>query len=144
MNIHIATDHAGFDLKEKLKNYLNELGHEVTDHGAFELNEKDDYPDFISLAAYAVVEDPNARGIILGGSGQGEAMCANRFKGIRAAVFYGGSLEIVKRSREHNDANMLSLGARFVTEDEAKNAVKLFLETEFSNEERHMRRLSKF
>ena len=144
MNIHIATDHAGFDLKEHLKSYLIELGHEVVDHGAHEFNEKDDYPDFISPAAYAVVEDPNSRGIILGGSGQGEAMCANRFKGVRATAYYGGNLEIVKVSREHNDANILSLGARFVSEDEAKNAVKIFLETEFSKDERHARRLSKF
>lgn len=157
MKIYIGTDHAGFELKEKLKAYLPELGlgYEVLDMGAFELNNEDDYPDFISKVAKAVANDPeHSRGIVLGGSGQGEAMCANRIVGVRCAVFYGQedmenvddseTFNIVKLAREHNDANILSLGARFITEDEAKFAVELFLSTKFSGEERHARRISKF
>lgn len=144
MKIYLATDHAGYELKEKLKIYLGELGYEVEDKGAFSYDPDDDYPDFISKAAQAVSEDPeNSRGIILGGSGQGEDMVADKFPGVRAAVYYGGPIEIVELAREHNDANVLSLGARFVTEDEAKQAVKVFLETAFSNEERHIRRIDK-
>lgn len=142
--LYLASDHAGFELKEKLKQYLRELGFEVKDCGAFLYDETDDYPDFIAVAAQAVSEDPqNARAIILGGSGQGEAMVANRFRGVRVAVYYGGNEKILTLSREHNDANVLSLGARFLTEDEAKRAVKLWLETAFSGEERHVRRLKK-
>ncbi len=147
LKIYIAADHAGFKLKEKLKKYLIELGYQAEDLGNFVYDEKDDYPDFVRQAADAVAKDPeNNRGIILGGSGQGEAMVANRIKGARAAVFYGfqgESLDIVRLSREHNNANILSLGALFITEDEAKKAVKLWLETPFSNEERHTRRIKK-
>lgn len=142
--IYLASDHAGFELKEKLKQYLRELGYEIKDCGAFALDAADDYSDFIAVAARAVSEDPeNSRAIILGGSGQGEAMVANRFHGVRAAVYYGGNEKIISFSREHNDANILSLGARFLTEDEAKRAVKLWFDTAFSGEERHQRRLKK-
>lgn len=151
--IYLAADHAGFELKEKLKPYLQELGYEVKDCGAFSYDENDDYPDFVALAAQAVSEDTdNSRAIILGGSGQGEAMIANRFRGVRAAVYYGTTSanvsagkgnEIITLSREHNDANVLSLGARFLTEEEAKRAVKLWLDTAFTGEERHSRRLKK-
>ena len=110
MIIHIATDHAGLELKEKVKSYLSKLDYEVVDHGAFEYDALDDYPDFIFPCAEAVSNDSNSRGIILGGSGQGEAMAANRVKGVRAAVFYNGPDEIIKLSRQHNDANILSLG----------------------------------
>ena len=141
--IHLATDHAGYELKNKIMDYLVGLGYEVSDHGAFEYNETDDYPDFVSKAAQAVSEDPeNNIGIIFGGSGEGEDMVADKFPHVRAAVYYGGNLEIVKLAREHNDANVLSIGARFVAEDEAKEAVKLFLETPFSAEERHVRRIA--
>jgi len=143
MNIHIGSDHAGFDLKEQLKKYLQESGHEVVDHGAFSLDPGDDYPDFIEPVAKAVAGDETVRGIIIGGSGQGEAMDANRFPGIRASEFYGGNTDIVKIAREHNNANILSLGARFITEHEAKSAVVLFLETPFSGDARHVRRLEK-
>ena len=144
MKIHIGTDHAGFELKNKLVEYLNKLGHEITDHGAFTYDPNDDYPDYITPVAHAVSMDMQSLGIILGGSGQGEAMNANRFAEVRAVEYYGATLEIVKLGREHNNANILSLGARFVTEDEAYEAVKLFLETEFSGDERHIERLSKF
>ena len=144
MKIHIGTDHAGFELKNKLAEYITELGHEVIDHGAFLFDESDDYPDFVKPVAISVSENPEVRGIVLGGSGQGEAMCANRHQGARATEYYGGPVEIVKISRQHNNANILSIGARFVTDDEAKQAVKVFLETDFSNDERHLRRLAKW
>lgn len=145
MIIYLASDHAGFALKENIKKFLADSGYEVKDFGAFKLDPEDDYPDFIKLAAEAVARDPeHSRGVVLGGSGQGEAMVANRYKGVRAAVYYGGAQDIVKLSREHNNANVLSLGARFVTEEEALAAVKLWLETPFSKEPRHARRLAKF
>jgi ribose 5-phosphate isomerase B len=150
--IHLGTDHAGFELKENLKAFLESEGYEVTDHGSFEYDEEDDYPDFIYPAVKAVAQDlENSRGIILGGSGQGEAICANRIPGIRAVVFNGQyepaddrnvPNEIVL-SRQHNDSNVLSLGARFLNFEEAREAVMLWLETEFSGEERHIRRLDK-
>lgn len=152
MIIHLAADHAGFDLKEKLKIYLKELDYKVKDHGAFEYNEKDDYPDFIRSAAKAVAENSEIdRAVVLGGSGQGEAMLANRFKGARAAVFYGAfpfgdrisKYEIIELSRQHNNANILSLGARFLSEEEAKEAVKLWLKTPFSEDACHQRRIKK-
>ena len=141
--IYIGSDHAGYELKEKLKIFLKELGYEVTDKGAFSLNKDDDYPDFVVPVALSVSDEPNSFGIVLGGSGQGEAMSANKIDDIRATEYYGGDLEIVKVSREHNDANILSLGARFITEEEAKKAVKLFIETKFSGDERHVRRINK-
>ena len=143
MRIFIGSDHAGFELKQKLILFVESLGHEVIDKGAFTLEEHDDYPDFIIPVAKEVAKDPSSRGIILGGSGQGEAIAANRVKGARTAVFYGGPLDIVELSREHNDANILSLGARFVSEGEAQTAVQLWLETEFSGDERHTRRIKK-
>ena len=144
MKIYLGTDHAGFELKEKLKPFLAELGHEVEDLGAFVYDKDDDYPDFISKVASTVSNEAESRGIIFGKSGQGEAMVANRHAGIRAGVFYGGNLEILKLLREHNNSNILSLGAGFISEDEAKEALKIWLETPFSGDERHIRRISKF
>jgi ribose 5-phosphate isomerase B len=147
MNIYIGADHAGYELKENLKTYLTLLGLEVVDKGAFKLNNEDDYPDFIMPVAEAVAEDWETKGsfgIIIGGSGQGEAMCANRVKGIRASVYYGHALDMIKTTREHNNANILSLGSRFMTQDEAQKAVKLFIDTKFSNDEKHVRRIRKF
>jgi ribose 5-phosphate isomerase B len=141
--IYIGSDHAGYELKEKLKIFLKELDYEVTDKGAFSLNKDDDYPDFVIPVALSVADEPNSLGVVLGGSGRGEAMSANKIDDIRATEYYGGDLEIVKISREHNDANILSLGARFITEEEAKNAVKLFIETKFSGDKRHIRRINK-
>lgn len=143
MKIYIGTDHAGFELKEALVPFLKELGHEVEDMGARSFEALDDYPDFIRPVAEAVALNPESRGIILGGSGQGEAMCANRVKGVRAAVYYGGAVDIVVLSREHNNANILSLGARFVDEDEAKEVVRVWLATPFSTDEKHTRRIAK-
>jgi ribose 5-phosphate isomerase B len=149
--IHIGSDHAGFEMKEELKSFLETLEYEVIDHGAFEFDEDDDYPDFLFPVAESVAIDGQSRGIILGGSGQGEAICANRIKGIRAAVFNGQYEPLDGRevpneiiiSREHNDANVLSLGARFISIPEAKEAVELWLETDFSGDDRHIRRIQK-
>jgi ribose 5-phosphate isomerase B len=141
--IYIGSDHAGYELKEKLKIFLKESGYEVIDKGAFKLDNEDDYPDFIIPVAEAIALDPQSFGIILGGSGQGEAMSANKIDGVRATEYYGGEIKIIEISREHNNANILSLGARFITEEEAKNAVKVFLETKFSGDERHIRRINK-
>jgi ribose 5-phosphate isomerase B len=157
--IHIGSDHAGFELKEELKNFLESNEYEVIDHGAYEYDEDDDYPDYIFPVAESVSLDLESVGIVIGGSGQGEAICANRIKGIRATVFNGqydpavnfdderaNDREIpneIVLSREHNDANVLSLGARFLSVAEAKDAVELWLETEFSGEDRHIRRIQK-
>jgi ribose 5-phosphate isomerase B len=151
MKIIFASDHAGFDLKEVLKPYVAGLGYEVEDMGAHEYNGYDDYPDFIAPAAQAVSHDPDTvRAILLGGSGQGEAMVANRHPHVRAIVYNGESrgalyndLDEIALSREHNDANVLSLGARFLTPDEAKEAVRRWLETPFKGDERHVRRIHK-
>jgi ribose 5-phosphate isomerase B len=142
MNIHIATDHAGLELKNIIRDYLIEKGHDVKDHGAYEYDALDDYPDFIFPCAQAVAADPESRGIILGGSGQGEAMVANRIKGVRAAVFYNGPVEIVKLSREHNNANILSLGARFMSEDEIYDVIEMWLNEPFAGG-RHQIRIEK-
>jgi ribose 5-phosphate isomerase B len=142
MKIHIATDHAGLDLKNIIRDYLISKGHEVTDHGAHEYDALDDYPDYIFPCAKAVASDLESRGIILGGSGQGEAMAANRVKGVRAAVFYNGPVEIVKLSREHNNANVLSLGARFMTEDEIYGVIEMWLDEPFEGG-RHQQRIDK-
>ncbi|MEN9921586.1 MAG: hypothetical protein RLZZ517_564 [Candidatus Parcubacteria bacterium] len=145
--IHIGSDHAGFDLKNAIIRFLEQKHYEVVDHGAYEFDADDDYPDFILPVAIAVAEDTAAKGIILGGSGQGEAMVANRVQGVRATVFYGepeySDESIINLSRQHNDANVLSIGARFVTEEEACEAIDMWLETAFSGEERHVRRIAK-
>lgn len=141
--IYLATDHAGFELKEKVKEFLQKEGYEVEDFGAHSLDPEDDYPDFISKAAEAVSKNPESKAIILGGSGQGEAIVANKFPNIRAAVYYGRLEQMPALTRQHNDANILSLGARFLSEEEVIKTVKLFLETQFTNEERHQRRIAK-
>ncbi len=145
MKIYIGTDHAGFELKEELKEFLGSLGCKVKDMGAYEFNEADDYPDFIWPVVKAVAEEITkgleTRGIVIGGSGQGEAIVANKVKGIRAAVVYDEySAEM---SRKHNDANIISLGNRTLAISKAKELVKLWLETPFSNDERHKRRIEK-
>lgn len=143
MKVYIGSDHAGFEMKEKIKVYLSSLGYTVEDKGAFHFEQFDDYPDFIKPVAHAVAENPGTFGIILGGSGEGEEMAANKVEGIRAAEYYGGNLEIIKKTREHNNANILALGARFMTQHEAQEAAQLFLTTPFSGELKHLRRIQK-
>lgn len=155
MKIGLAADHAGFKLKEKLKSFLEGLGHEVKDFGASEMNSDDDYPDFVIPAAKAVAAGDVERVVVLGGSGQGEAMAANRIKGVRAAVFYGnveprglagkvGEVrDVVTLSRLDNAANVLAIAGSFVNVDDAQEAVQRFLETDFSGDERHVRRIEK-
>lgn len=145
MKIYLGGDHAGLQLKERVKEVLIEWGHEVEDCGPFEYNNDDDYPDFVKPVAESVAKDPdNSRGLLFGGSGQGEAMVANRYKKVRATVFYGGPEDIVQLSREHNNANILSIGARFVDEKEALRVIKMWLAAPFPAEERHKRRIDMF
>jgi ribose 5-phosphate isomerase B len=160
MKVFLATDHVGFELKEKTKEFLKSEGYEVEDCGAFQYDKYDDYPDFISKAAEGVSKDPiNNKGIIFGGSGQAECMTANKFKGVRCALFYAPAVparaaditgrqstdpfEMIRLTREHNDANMLSIGVRFLTDEDALKVVKMWLETPFPGDERHLRRIEK-
>ena len=143
VKIFLASDHAGFALKEKIKKFLERKKISFEDLGNFKFNEKEDYPDFIIPCAERVAKIKNSLGIILGGSGQGEAITANKVKGIRAAVYYGKNKKILKLSKEHNDANILSLGARFLSEKEALASIEIWLKTKFSNAQRHKRRLRK-
>ena len=142
MNIHLAADHAGFKLKESVKIILSDKGHIITDHGAYEYISSDDYPDFIFPAAEAVAKNGNLRGIIFGGSGQGEAMAANRIRGVRSAVYYGENLGIPLLSRQHNNANILSIGARFVTTEKLIKVLEDWMETPFEGG-RHLKRIQK-
>ncbi len=143
MKIAVATDHAGFAAKEVVKTWLQQEGFVVIDFGAKKVNPKDDYPDFITPAAKAVAEGKVERAIIFGGSGQGEAIAANRIPGVRAAVFYGGNKDIISLSREHNDANVLSIGARFVEEKDLTSIVETWLDKPFSTDPRYLRRITK-
>lgn len=146
--VFLASDHAGFALKEALYTYISTFeGYQPEDMGAFTLDENDDYPDFITPCAERVAHEPGSLAIILGGSGQGEAMAANRVPGVRAAVYYGApqdDITIVSLAKQHNNANILSLGARFLSVEHAQNAVRVFLETPFSEDKRHIRRIEKF
>lgn len=173
MNIFIGSDHAGFELKEFLRKSLNDIGYRIIDCGAYALKSDDDYPPYISKVARSVseaeairsdnqnssilfaeqrndgltdsgvFESNETRGIVIGGSGQGEAIVANKYPHIRAALCYGGERaeEIITLSREHNNANVLSLGARFLSEDQALELVLKWLSVPFSGDERHVRRL---
>lgn len=160
MKVYIATDHTGFELKNKIKKALEDEGYEVEDCGAYKLDPADDYPDFIAKAAEGVARDPDgSRGIILGGSGQAEMMTANKFKGVRCALFYAAvaptraadvtgrmstdPYEMIRLTREHNNANMLSIGVRFVMDEEAVKVAKLWLAAPFPGDERHVRRIGK-
>jgi len=142
MKIHIATDHAGFELKCKIFNYLIDEGHNVIDHGALSFDPKDDYPDYVLPCAKEVSKDSNSLGIILGGSGQGEAIAANRIKGVRAIVYYGFEKKIPILSREHNNSNILSIGARFVSEQEIFETINKWMNESFAGG-RHQRRIDK-
>jgi ribose 5-phosphate isomerase B len=160
MKLYIAADHTGFILKGVLIEYLRDaLMYEIEDFGASTFDGDDDYPDYVTPCAKKVAQTPGALGIVIGGSGQGEAMAANRVGGVRCALYYGqahaiGAIDatgapsldgydIIRLSREHNDANVLSLAARFLTEDDAKEVVRIFVETPFTGEERHARRIKK-
>ena len=144
LTIHLATDHAGFECKNTVKVWLEEEGYQVIDHGALHYDTQDDFPDFISLAAAAVSKDPmQSRAIVFGGSGQGEAMVANRFPHVRATVYYGGDEEIVRLSRQHNDANVLSLGARFVSTLDALRVVEMWLHASPLTDQKYERRNKK-
>lgn len=142
----VAADHAGFELKQTIKGFLEKKGYEVLDVGAHELVQEDDYPVYMSAAALKVAEDisGHTRAILFGGSGQGEATVANRFPGVRASVWYGqpkgGDADMIGLVRKHNDSNVLSIGARFVTMEEAASAIEAWLATPFSGEEKHARR----
>lgn len=144
MKIYLATDHAGFELKEVVKKHLEENGNEVYDCGALTFEPGDGYPEYMARVAENVQKDAMhapAMAVIFGGSGQGEAIVANRFRHVRAIVYAGGNLELVKLGREHNDANVISIGARFVTATEAIQAIDLFMSTPFSHDERHADRI---
>lgn len=142
MKIFLGADHAGFRLKEELEEYLVDFGYEVEDLGPQEFDPDDDYPDFVVPVAKAVAENVQEnRGIVIGGSGQGEAICANKIKGIRAAVVYNEYS--ARMSREDNDTNVAALGARVLDVETAKKLVRIWLETPFSGQERHKRRIQK-
>lgn len=159
MKIALATDHTGYEQLKDLQAYLESIGHECQNFGPTSLNINDDYPDFIFKAAQAVASGEFERGIVLGGDGQGEAMAANRLKGVRCGVFYGPAVvgriidangrvssspyEIVKLIREHNNSNMLSIGARFVSVMDMKLVAKLWIDTPFTEQPRHVRRIDK-
>ncbi len=160
MKVYLASDHTGFELKETIKKFLVKEGYQVEDCGAYQLDPADDYPDLISKAAQMVSKDTdNAIGIILGGSGQGEAMVANKHSGVRCALFYAPALaiqavniegkqstdpfEILKLTREHNGANMLSIGIRFLKEEDILKAIKVWLESPAPTIERHIKRIEK-
>ena len=155
----IGSDHAGFELKEKLVVFLKTLGYEVKDFGAFKYDANDDYPDFLIPLGKEISENSDLKGIVIGGSGQGEAIVVNKFKNVRCALFYSPIIpvgvaditgrkstdpfEMLRLTREHNDANVLSLGARFLKDEDAFKAVQTWLEASFSGDERHVRRLKK-
>lgn len=143
MRIHIATDHAGLEFSTQLQEYLRSAGHEVTDHGPIEYDAIDDYPAFCIRAAQAVIADQSAGvqalGVVFGGSGNGEQIAANKVEGIRAALVW--NLSTAELAREHNDANVISIGARQHTFEEVVSFIDRFIATPFSEEERHARRI---
>ncbi|MGK0209018.1 MAG: ribose 5-phosphate isomerase B [Patescibacteria group bacterium] len=139
---YISGDHAGFKLKEKIIPFLEKQGLVIVDKGPFSYNKLDDYPDFVIPMAKNVSEDKGSVGIIVAGSGQGEAIASNKIAGIKAGLYHGGSPRIVRTGREHDNINILCFGSRFVTESEAKKAIKIFLKTEFQKG-RHTKRLNK-
>lgn len=143
MRIHIATDHAGLEFKDKLRIHLEEQGHEVSDHGAYQYDPNDDYPAFIISAAEAVSKEQqagnNCLGVVFGGSGNGEQIAANKVRGIRAALVWNE--ETAKLARDHNNANIISIGARQHSEEEVLHLIDSFIAEPFTNQERHARRI---
>jgi ribose 5-phosphate isomerase B len=140
MRVHLGTDHAGLDLKQHLIDHLREQGHETVDHGAFAYDAADDYPVFCLRAAAAVVADPGSLGVVIGGSGNGEQIAANKVTGVRAALAWSEQTAVL--ARQHNDANVISVGGRMHTIEEMTHFVDVFLATAFTGEERHVRRIT--
>lgn len=140
MRVHLGSDHAGFELKEHLVGWLRERGYDPVDHGAPELDPQDDYPPFVLRAAEAVAAEPGSLGIVLGGSGNGEQIAANKVHGVRAALAHSDTTAIL--AREHNDANVLAIGARMQPLAEATGFVERFLTTPYAGDERHARRIA--
>ena len=141
MRLHIGSDHAGLELKNELLAHLVNKGHDVTDHGPYEYDALDDYPDFCIPAAQAVAKDPTSLGVVIGGSGNGEQISANKVKGIRAVLAW--SVETAQLGKEHNNANVVSIGGRMHSIDQCKEIIDAFIATPFSNDERHIRRINK-
>jgi ribose 5-phosphate isomerase B len=140
MRLHIGSDHAGLELKSELIAHLVNSGHDITDHGPYEYDALDDYPVFCIPAAEATAKDPSSLGIVIGGSGNGEQMAANKVKGVRAALAW--SIETAKLGKEHNNANVVSIGGRLHSIQECKAIIDAFIATPFSNDERHIRRIN--
>ena len=139
MRVHVGGDHAAYELLVDLVAFLEEGGHEVTNHGPHAYDSVDDYPVYVLRAAEAVAADPGSFGVVLGGSGNGEQMAANKVAGIRAALCYDN--ELARLAREHNDAQIISVGARMTTVEQARSMVEVFLATPFSGDPRHVRRI---
>jgi ribose 5-phosphate isomerase B len=139
MRVHLGSDHAGFELKEALKAHLAELGHEVLDHGPAEYDALDDYPPFCFAAAEQTVADPGSLGVVIGGSGNGEQIAANKVRGVRCALAH--SVETAQLARQHNNANLVSVGARMHTMEDALGFVVAFVDEPFSEDPRHVRRI---
>ena len=139
MRVHIASDHAGYELKAIAITHLENNGHEVIDHGALTYDPQDDYPSFCFEAAQATVNDPGSLGIVIGGSGSGEQIAANKVRGARAALAW--NLQTARLAREHNNANVVGIGARMHTSEEALEIIDAFLSEPYSNEPRHQRRI---
>ena len=139
MRVHIGSDHAGFELKNHLVQHLKAAGHDVVDHGPAVYDAVDDYPPYCLRTGQAVVDEPGSLGVVVGGSGNGEQIAANKVKGVRAVLAW--SAETARLGREHNNANVVSVGARMHTEEEATGFVETFLATDYSGEERHTRRI---
>jgi len=141
MRVHLATDHAGLEFKDALTQHLTSKGYEVVDHGAYEYDAEDDYPAFCIAAAEAVAAEPGSLGVVFGGSGNGEQIAANKVHGIRAALAW--NLDTAKLARQHNDANVIAVGARQHSEAEVLELVRAFIAEPFSHDERHIRRIGK-
>ena len=140
MRVHLGSDHAGLELKERLTGWLRDNGHEPVDHGPFVYDAVDDYPVFCIRAAAGVAADPGSLGVVIGGSGNGEQMAANKVEGVRAALVWNADIAVL--AREHNDANVISVGGRMHTVEEMIHFVDVFIRTPFSGDERHVRRIA--
>ena len=140
MRVHLGSDHAGFELKRQVAERLSAAGHEVVDHGPAAYDPEDDYPTFCLRAAAATADEPGTLGVVIGGSGNGEQIAANKVKGVRAALAWNA--ETARLGRQHNNANVVAVGARMHAPDEAISFVELFLAEPFSDDPRHERRIA--